>query len=126
MKTLLYKGYQASVEFDDGALFVRVLHIDDLLVAEVDRASEAQDALKGLIDAYLKDCRQEGREPSLPFKGSFNVRVGPELHRRAAMHAADRGLSLNRWISDAIEQKLRSEAGVVASQARDEPIKLIS
>lgn len=106
MNTITYKGYQASVEFDCGGLFVKVLHIDDLLVAEVDRASEAQDALLRLVDAYLADCLEEGRAPAQPFKGSFNVRISPELHRRAAMRAAEGGQSLNRWIADAIETKL--------------------
>lgn len=123
MKTLAYKEYQALVEFDDGVLFVKVLHIDDLLVAEVDRASEAQKALAELVDAYLEDCRQEGREPSQPFKGSFNVRVGPDLHRLAALHAAEAGQSLNRWVSDAIEQKVRGNM-VGSSADRLERLKI--
>ena len=49
MKTLHYKGYQASVEFEDNALFVKVLHLDDLLVAEVDKASDAQSEFERLI-----------------------------------------------------------------------------
>ncbi|TPJ52704.1 type II toxin-antitoxin system HicB family antitoxin [Mesorhizobium sp. B2-6-4] len=106
MKTVNYKGYQASVEFDDGALFVKVLHIDDLLVAQCDSASEAQKAAEDLIDAYLEDCLELGREPSRPFKGSFNVRVDAEVHRGAAMAAAEVGLSLNSWVSEAIAEKL--------------------
>ena len=77
MKTINYKGYQASVEYDDGTLFVKVLHIDDLLVAECDSASDAPKALADLVDAYLDDCAELGREPTKPFKGTFNVRVGP-------------------------------------------------
>lgn len=106
MKTISYKGYQASVEYDDGMLFVKVLHIDDLLVAECNSASEAPKALKELIDAYLDDCAELGREPTKPFKGTFNVRVGPELHKRAAMRAAEEGLSLNGWVQSAVEAKL--------------------
>lgn len=106
MKTITYKGYQASVEFDDGSLFVKVLHIDDVLVAECDRASEAEAVARDLIDAYLADCEEEGREPAKPYKGSFNVRISPDLHKRAAMNAAAEGLSLNGWIGHAIEEKL--------------------
>ena len=121
MKTLYYNGYQASVEFEDSALFVKVLHIDDLLVAQVDRASDAQQALADLIDAYLADCREEGREPTQPFKGSFNVRVGPELHRRAAMRAAEEGVSLNRWIADAMETGLAAVIDDAAPARPDVP-----
>lgn len=106
MKTVEYKGFQASVEFEDGALFVRVLHIDDLLIAQIDAASEARNALKGLVDAYLDDCKELGKEPQRPFSGSFNVRVDRELHRRAAVAAAASGASLNAWVADAIAQKV--------------------
>lgn len=106
MKTVSYKGYQASVEFEDGTLFVKVLHIEDVLVAECDSASEVQKVAEELVDAYLQDCAEEGREPSKPFKGSFNVRVTPELHRRSAMRASQEGMSLNSWIASALEEKL--------------------
>ena len=108
MKTITYKGYQASVEYDDGTLYVKVLHIDDLLVAECDSASNAPKAMQELVDAYLDDCAELGREPTKPFKGTFNVRVGAELHRRAAMNAAEEGVSLNSWVQSAVEAKLAS------------------
>ncbi|CAN7687472.1 type II toxin-antitoxin system HicB family antitoxin [Rhizobium sp. LjRoot98] len=106
MRTVNYKGFQASVEFDDGKLFVKVLHIDDLLVAQCDMASEAQAAAEELIDAYIADCEELGRPLTKPFNGSFNVRLTPETHRRAAMAAADEGLRLNAWMSEAVEEKL--------------------
>ncbi|SDU26344.1 type II toxin-antitoxin system HicB family antitoxin [Stappia sp. ES.058] len=106
MKTLRYKSYQAAVEFDDGALFVRVLHIDDVLIAECDSASETQSVFEDLIDTYLKDCEEVGKEPDKPFSGTFNVRVRPELHRKAAMLAADNGIKLNAWVTQAIEEKV--------------------
>jgi predicted HicB family RNase H-like nuclease len=115
MKTLSYKGYQAIVEFEDGQLFVRVLHVRDLLVAECDAASDAQKAFEDLIDAYLEDCTELGKEPDKPFKGTFNIRVAPELHRQAAMLAAEQGVTLNKWVSSAVEEKLQAEKRVLAS-----------
>ncbi|WP_083220424.1 type II toxin-antitoxin system HicB family antitoxin [Hoeflea olei] len=106
MRTVTYKGYQASVEFDNGALFIKVLHISDILLAECDKASEVENVARELIDDYLEDCREEGREPAVPFKGSFNVRVAPEVHKHAAMAAAEAGISLNSWIGRAIQEKL--------------------
>lgn len=108
MKTISYKGYQASVEYDDGVLYVRVLHIDDLLVGECLSAADAPKVMQELVDGYLADCAELGREPTKPFKGTFNVRVGPELHKRAAMSAAEEGLSLNSWVQSALEEKLAS------------------
>lgn len=106
MKTVSYKGYQASVEFDNGTLFVRVLHIDDLLLGECDKASEAEAVLKDLIDEYISDCKEIGKTPTKPFSGTFNVRVGQELHKRAAMAAASAGQSLNNWLIEATTEKL--------------------
>jgi predicted HicB family RNase H-like nuclease len=114
MSTVKYKDYQAIVEYDNGSLFVKVLHIDDLLIGECATAAEAEAALKELIDEYLADCAEAGREPSKPFKGNFNVRISPEMHRRAAMTAADQRQSLNSWVAAAISEKL--ECGRLADR----------
>lgn len=106
MKTVSYMDYQASVEYEDGRLFVKVLHIDDLLIGECNAATDAPLVLKELIDEYLVDCAEEGRQPTKPFKGTFNVRISSELHRRAAMAAASEAKTLNFWIQSAIEEKL--------------------
>jgi predicted HicB family RNase H-like nuclease len=127
MKTISYKGFQASVAFDDGALFVKVLHIDDVLVAQVDAASAAEAALKELVDAYLDDCKELGKDPQKPFSGTFNVRVGADLHRRAAMAAAEEGKTLNAWIEDAIRQKAAPASALTTSPksaARRKPLAL--
>ncbi|MCM2434157.1 type II toxin-antitoxin system HicB family antitoxin [Agrobacterium rosae] len=107
MKPITYKGYQASVEWEDGSLFIKVLHIDDLLLAECESAAEVEACARALIDDYIETCAEEGREPQKPFKGSFNVRMEPELHRRAAMAAADLSMSLNAWICLAATEKLQ-------------------
>lgn len=106
MKPITYKGYQASVEYDDGSLFIKVLHIDDLLVAECVNAPDVEACARALIDDYIETCATEGREPQKPFKGSFNVRMEPDLHRRSAMAAADASMSLNAWICLAATEKL--------------------
>lgn len=130
MKTVNYKGYQAQVEYDDGALFVKILHISDLLVAECEKASEVEDVAKDLIDTYLEDCRELGKPPEKPFKGSFNIRVTPEMHKRAAMAAVNGSISLNSWVSQAIEEKLEcaklsERLDGVVSDTREQVIKQI-
>ena len=107
--TLTYKEFQASVTFIDGKLLIRVLHVDDLLLAECDSASEVQATFQDLIDDYLETCETLGKAPSRPFKGSFNVRITPSLHRRVAMAAAVSGETLNSWIAQALEQRLDRE-----------------
>jgi predicted HicB family RNase H-like nuclease len=106
MSILTYKGYQASVTYEEETLFIRVLHIDDTLIEECEIASEVSETFHALIDDYIETCREVGREPNKPFKGSFNVRITPELHRVAAMSAALSEKSLNAWVAEAIEEKL--------------------
>jgi predicted HicB family RNase H-like nuclease len=110
MTTLRYKDYQGSVTYEDGTLVLQILHIDDFITTECDSATDAPNAFEALVDDYLATCAQVGKEPNRPFKGSFNVRVSPDLHRRAAMAAADERLSLNAWVERAIAQRFEIAA----------------
>lgn len=106
MTTLRYKDFQGSVEFEDDTLVVTILHIEDLITATCERASEAQAVFEELVEDYLETCAAVGKEPCKPFKGSFNVRVSPALHRAAAIAAREAGQTLNGWVAGAIEQRL--------------------
>lgn len=65
MTTITYQGFQASVELDEGAVFVKVLNVADLLMAECEALDDAAQALKDLVDAYREDCLVSGRLPDL-------------------------------------------------------------
>lgn len=109
MNTLHYKDYQGSVSFEDGSLLIQMLHIDDFVTTYCDSASGAQQAFEGLVDDYVETCQVAGKEAAKPFKGTFNVRVGPDLHRRAAIAAMDAGLTLNAWVTGAVQGRLSRE-----------------
>jgi predicted HicB family RNase H-like nuclease len=53
-----------------------------------------------------KWCNEDGVEPEKPYSGILNLRMKPELHRRAAIRAKKNGVSLNRFIEKAIEDEL--------------------
>jgi DNA end-binding protein Ku len=106
MSLLRHKDYQGEVEFDEGRLIVRVLHIDDLITTEVDIASEAQAAFVELVEDYVTTCLELGKQPCKPFKGSFNVRVSPNLHKQVAFAAIEDGETLNSFVVSAIEEKI--------------------
>jgi predicted HicB family RNase H-like nuclease len=110
MRTLSpYKGFQAAVEYDDGVLLVRLLHIEDAVSTTCDAASDVIPAFRELVDDYIETCREIGEEPNRPFKGSFNIRIEPRLHRDAAMCAAVYETTLNSWIGKAIREKLERD-----------------
>ena len=52
------------------------------------------------------DLAEKGKEPERAFKGSFNVRTGSELHKQAALAAAKKGESLNKFVTEAIAAAL--------------------
>jgi predicted HicB family RNase H-like nuclease len=109
MNALRYKDFQGSVEFEDNRLIIRILHIDDFITTEIDSAAAAQAAFKELVEDYLATCAELGKATCKPLKGSFNVRVTPELHRRVVMAAAETGESMNSWIASALRAKLERE-----------------
>ena len=108
-KTMLeYNGYHASVEFDaEDKIFVgEVFGITDSLNFHGESVSELEEMFKQCIDNYLEVCEKIGKEPDKEFKGSFNVRITPELHKRAALEAANQKITLNQYVLNAIENSL--------------------
>lgn len=103
--TLDYKGYHAKIEYSaEDELFVgEVFGIRDTLAFSGTSVDELKESFKTTIDEYLDWCKDLGVEPDKEFKGSFNVRLSPELHRQAAMQASKQGISLNQYVSDALE-----------------------
>lgn len=126
MSALRYKDFQGSVEFDDDRLVIRILHIDDFVTAEIDSAAKAQKAFEELVDDYLATCQELGKEPCKPFKGSFNVRVAPELHRQIVMAATDAGETMNAWISAALEARVERQKLKKAMFDRDAMLRMFS
>ena len=106
--TMEYKGYLGSVEFseDDGCFFGKVMGIRSLISYEGTGAKELVEDFHAAVDDYLALCEAEGITPERAYKGSFNVRISPELHRGISLQAAQEGVSLNQYVSKALERSL--------------------
>ncbi len=105
---LEYGGYHAKLEFDsDDNIFVgTVFGINDSLSFHGSSIDELKSKFKDCIDDYLLLCEQIGKEPDKEFKGSFNIRISPSLHRELAKEAYKKGVSLNQLVEQAIERFL--------------------
>ena len=103
---LHYKGYVGSVLFSekDKVFHGKVMGIKSLISYEGVSVDSIIQDFKNAIDEYLNDCLECGDEPEKSFKGCFNVRVESELHRKAAIAAYSRNISLNSFVEDAIRQ----------------------
>ena len=54
-------------------------------------------------DGYLETCKAEGKEPETAFKGSFNVRLSPDLHEKIFVYAVSHQMSMNKYIEDVLK-----------------------
>ena len=102
---LKYKGYLGSIEpqIEDGTLFGKLVFIRDLVTYEAGNLTDLKREFEISVDEYLTDCEAVGKEADKPCKGSFNVRVTPNLHKDAVIAAGDE--SLNSFVAEAIKEK---------------------
>ena len=105
---LTYKGFVGSVHFstEDDVFFGKVEGINDLITFEGDSVKELKNAFHYVIDEHIRDCERENIPKEKSYKGSFNLRLTPDLHRRAAITAKRQGSTLNTFVRKAIEQNL--------------------
>ena len=109
--TMEYKGYVGSVEFSeqDGVLFGKVMGIRALISYEAESAKELLTDFHAAVDDYLSFCEETGTEPERAYKGSFNVRISPELHRQIAVCAASQQISLNSFVENALQASVSAQ-----------------
>jgi predicted HicB family RNase H-like nuclease len=70
-------------------------------------ANTQEEALRGinkLVSGVLEDMESNGEPIPTPlsvkrFSGTFTVRVTSDIHRKLAIQAAERNVSINRYIS---------------------------
>ncbi len=80
---LEYKGYHAVIEYDsEDDIFVgEVFGITDSLNFHGNSIDELKITFSQCIDNYLELCNKIQKNPDKEFRGSFNVRIPPELHK---------------------------------------------
>jgi len=101
-----HRGYYGTVEFssNDNVLYGKVLGIDGLISYEGKSVQELKCDFIEAIEDYLKMCADEGVEPQRAYRGKFNVRVSPELHKTLAYYSAAHGQTLNSTVEEAIRR----------------------
>ncbi|MBO5640090.1 MAG: type II toxin-antitoxin system HicB family antitoxin [Oscillospiraceae bacterium] len=102
---LEYKGYYTKVLYsaEDQVLYGKIEGIKDLVNFECENLGEVEQEFHNAVDDYLALCHDLGEEPDKPYKGVFNVRISPELHRKASIMADQKGETLNAFVADAIQ-----------------------
>lgn len=106
MNSMSYKGYEATVEYDEDAELFHgeVVNTRDVITFEGRSVDELKSALAASVEDYLAFCQARGEEPERPYSGQFVVRVDPALHRAVAVAAKRSGASLNKWVAATLER----------------------
>jgi predicted HicB family RNase H-like nuclease len=109
---LAYKDYIGSVHFnaDDEVFFGKIEGIDDLVSFEGKSVVELKTAFQEAVDDYIELCKENGKKTEKSYKGSFNVRIAPDLHKKAKRLALMKGMSLNQFIQKAVEEEVIRES----------------
>lgn len=115
MKTLSYKGYTASLDFDiDGNyLYGRIQGINDVISFDGETPQEAKANFEAMVDQYLDYCKSIGKDPDKSYSGTFNIRTTEEIHRKLSQKANEEGVSLNKICELAFAQYLDNRISAV-------------
>jgi predicted HicB family RNase H-like nuclease len=112
MKNILrYKDFIGSVQFSDAdeIFYGKVTGIDDLVSFEGSSVNDLKTDFIEAVEDYLDLCKKIDKDPYKSYKGSLNVRIGSELHKKAAQNAAMHGITLNQYIQKAISKEVNEE-----------------
>lgn len=127
MKNILeYKGYHTKIEFDSDAQVLRgkIEGINDLVNFQSQDIQQIEAEFQSAVDDYLEFCMEVGKEPDKEYKGTFNARITPKLHKDLAIYASKKGESLNSVVEKAIQSYVNgsSETNIQLQQT----IKILS
>ena len=109
MKDILkYKDFIGSVHFnaDDEIFFGKIEGINDLISFEGESVKELLSSFREAVDDYINICKLNKKPIYKSYKGSFNIRISPSLHRKAVEKALSLGIPLNQLVQKAIEKEL--------------------
>lgn len=113
MKDILkHEGFIGSLHFSaaDNCFFGRIEGIDDLITFEGQDVDGLKNAFFEAVADYKALCSLANKHLQKSYKGSFNVRIAPELHKKAVKTSLMLGISLNQLVQKAIEKEVKNHS----------------
>lgn len=86
---------------EDGIFCGTINGINDLVTFEADNFKDLKAAFEEAVDDYLVFCEECGKVPEKTYRGQFNVRISPKLHRDLAIESFKQNISLNQIVEQA-------------------------
>ena len=102
---LEYKGYHTSITYDAHAGRLRgvISGIDDYVDFSSDKVENIEQEFHMAVDDYLEFCKEIGKAPCKEYRGVFNVRIKPSLHRELVQISERDGETLNAVVERALQ-----------------------
>jgi len=106
--TIEYKGFigTVGVSEEDGSFGGHLLVKDSHVIFSGRNYKEMIEDFHDCVDFYIEDKKLKNETMNNLFKGSFNVRVKPQVHKDAVIYAKEHNTSLNKIVEAAIEEKI--------------------
>ncbi|WP_236869777.1 type II toxin-antitoxin system HicB family antitoxin [Candidatus Bandiella numerosa] len=103
---ITYKGFHGSINFDqeEKLFYGQIEFIKDFVNYEAKDADGLINSFQEAVDDYLSTCKQLSKYPDKPFKGTFNVRIGTELHEKIGLYALQHDDTLNNVVKNALSK----------------------
>ena len=107
MNILKHGDYEGTAEIDleRGICRGKLLFIDDLVTYEAETIIGLRESFLEAIDDYIETCQAIGKEPLRPYKGQFNVRVSPSLHK-LAKRAQDKQVPMKEAVKPLVKRAM--------------------
>lgn len=123
---LEYKGYHTTIEFDTQTYVLRgkIEGINDFVNFESSDPKKIEQEFHSAVDDYLDFCKEVGKEPDKEYKGTFNIRIQPDLHKKLSLLAFKNGESLNTTVEKAIQTYV--EGNTVTTTELQQSIRILS
>ena len=104
-KLYSYKGYHGSICYseEDNVYYGTIEFIGALVTYEADKLKDLRKSFEDAVDDHLVWCKESNVPIPVPFRGSFNVRVGSDLHREAVKIAHAQDMKLNQVVKEALQ-----------------------
>jgi len=111
-RLITYKGYAGQVDFDSsaGVFGGTVANANVLMSFEGKNVAELRKSFRDVVDSYLADCKEAGRQPEKPYNGTLIIRVDPEIHRRVVLKAAASRKSMNKYVESLLQEATKDFA----------------
>lgn len=110
MKNIMkYKDFYASIHYEDetSTFWGKIEGIEDIISFEADSVEGLKKEFEEVVEEYMEDCKKMNKDPHKQYKGSFNVRIEPNLHQKAVQFSKAFNMSLNQFVEKAIREQIQ-------------------